>query len=200
MRVLLLGATGRTGRIVLSALLERGDEVTTLGRRPPPTNRATNIVGDLSNPQVLAEAASGVDVVINCLQSPGNPPLCSTIAETLAAHEATLKYVTVGGAGVDRPLDRKGAMDKLVGRALKLLQPALLADRQREVDILAGSGLRWTMLRPPRLTDAQASGRWTFTFDRPAKLQIGRADLAAAVIESIGRSDLEGKAPFVSAC
>jgi hypothetical protein len=74
----------------------------------------------------------------------------------------------------------------------------MLADRQREWQMLEASPLPFVFLRPPRLTNAAPAGGWTFTLDRPARADIARADLAAAAVEALDRPDLTRRAPFVA--
>ncbi|MFN4274636.1 MAG: NAD(P)H-binding protein, partial [Aliihoeflea sp.] len=76
--------------------------------------------------------------------------------------------------------------------------PDMLADRQRELAILQSSRLRWTMLRPPRLTDKPAAGQLRITFDLPASTAISRTDLARAVADALTDDTLIGRAPFVA--
>lgn len=198
MKIVLLGATGRTGSRVLALLLGAGHEVTTLGRRSPAAPAARHLVGDVMDPAMLDQALAGQEALVNCLLSTGDPPLCSTIARHLVQHYPGLRYVSVAGAAVAMPGDAKGLPDRLIGGALKLLQPRMLEDRQSEADLLKGSALLWTLLRPPALVEGEATAKWRLTYDRPAKFRISRGDLAEAVVAALGREDLLGRAPFVS--
>jgi putative NADH-flavin reductase len=201
MRVVLLGASGRTGAEALERLVSAGHEVTSLGRTAPARPGARHVAGDVADPAAMARAVAGHDAVISCLASSNAQPVCSraTAAVIAAAAGRPLRYVVVGGAGVDVPGDAKGLPDRLVGLAMRVLVGRMLADRQAEHDALAASGLAYTFLRPPRLTQGPATGRWRFTFDRPAGMQIARADLAGALVEALGRADLERRSPFVAA-
>jgi nucleoside-diphosphate-sugar epimerase len=75
MRVLVTGATGKVGRALASALLDRGDQVRALVRDP---NRAATILpagvepatGDVTDPESLAAAVEGCELVFNSMGMP----------------------------------------------------------------------------------------------------------------------------------
>lgn len=64
MRVFVTGASGMLGRGVAQALLERGDDVTVLQRRPS-TVDTRQVLGDVADPAVVAEAAAGCEAVVH---------------------------------------------------------------------------------------------------------------------------------------
>lgn len=197
MHILILGATGRTGRRVLRAAKAAGHRVTAHGRRP--AAGADDQIGGVWTDPALAAAVEKADAVVSCLASSNREGVCSAAAEAVMRADPKARFVTVAGAGVDRPEDDKGFGDKAIGLVMRLTVGRMLADRQREVDMLAASGARWTAMRPPRLTEGKGTGRWTFSFDRPAATWIDRDDLAGAILEVLGREDMEGRAPFVAA-
>ena len=197
MNLLILGATGRTGGHMLATARAAGHHVTAFGRRS--ADGADRSITGRFEDDAFAEAVRGADAVLSCLASANTDPVCSTVAAAALRADPGLRYLTVAGAGVDRPEDRKGLPDKAIGVVMRLVVGRMLADRQREVDMLAASGARWTALRPPRLVDGRAAGRWRFAFDRPAATWIDRKDLAGAVLAAVGDDALSGRAPFVSA-
>lgn len=197
MRILLLGGTGRTGRLIAERLVRSGHAVTMAGRRDPGIPGALFTQADLTDGARLGQMAAGTDAVISALASGKGNPVCSTVARVLAGREG-LRVLTIGGAGVDAPGDRKGAMDRLIGWIMRRVVAEMLADRQAELAILQASRLRWTMLRPPRLTDGPATGQFRTSLERPLSTKISRQDLAAAVEALLTRPDVEGRAPFVS--
>ena len=74
MRVIVFGATGRTGRHVLRLALDRGHEVTAFGRsadRLDPEPGVSAFKGDVLDPGAVAAAVEGHDGVIVCLGSTG---------------------------------------------------------------------------------------------------------------------------------
>ena len=198
MRILLLGATGRSGGRVLRRLEARGDAVTTYGRRPG--GGARELVGPLDDPEQLAHALEGADAAVSCLASGNRAPVCSTASRALAAVAPSgLRVVTVSGASVAAPEDRRGAGARMSDALMALFMGGMLADRREDLAILRGSDLAWTALRPPRLTERPGRGAWRFDVDRPRTAAISRDDLAGAVLEALDREDLIGRAPFVSA-
>lgn len=200
MDVLLLGATGRTGRLIASQLLAQGHHVCAIGRSQPDNARIAFTKGDVSQPDTLRPVLDRVDAVISALASSNSAGVCSGAASAViaAAHGRAVRFVTIGGAAVDAPGDDKGFADKLVGGIMSVFMGKMLADRQQELDLLRSSNLRWTMLRPPRLTTSERTGAWHLTHDRPAGSSISRADLAQAAIFSLTDDTLIGTAPFVA--
>lgn len=191
MRIAIFGATGRTGSRIVEAARAAGHEAIPVARR----GEGRRV--DLSDPATIAEAVRDADAVISALASGKGNPACSRLATALA-DRAGLRFVSIGGAGVDAPGDAKALPDRVVGWIMRRVVPEMLADRQRELAILERSALVWTMLRPPRLTDGAAGGAPKLTFDTPAATAITRADLARAAIAALDDPGLERRAPFVS--
>ena len=68
MIVTVLGATGRTGRLLVAELTGRGHEVTILVRDPYGAPEETHlVVGDSRDPQALAAALIGAQAVVSAL-------------------------------------------------------------------------------------------------------------------------------------
>ena len=66
-RLFVIGATGRTGRLLVEQALGRGHRVTAFVRNPASLGPATNldiVVGDPRNADPLAAALPGHDVVV----------------------------------------------------------------------------------------------------------------------------------------
>jgi uncharacterized protein YbjT (DUF2867 family) len=197
MNILLFGATGRTGKHIAQKLISAGHSVTAAGRRDPQINGVTFRPTDLADAATLAQLAQGMDGAISALAAGKGNPVCSRLAQALGGVEG-LRFVTIGGAGVDAQGDEKGISDRFIAWMMRRIVPAMLADRQAELAILQNSRLRWTMLRPPRLTDKPAKGAVTITFDKPATTAISRTDLAQAAVDALADQSLIGRAPFVA--
>lgn len=198
MQVLVLGASGRTGRKIAARLVARGDRVVSLGRRDPGIAGLRHVNGTPGDREALRAALDGCDAVVSALASSNREPVCSAATSALLSSGLAPRYVVIGGAGVDVPGDRKGASDRIVGAIMRLVVGPMLADRTREREMLDASRLPYIFLRPPRLTDRPGTGRWRVTFDRPAGMDIAREDLAGAAVEALERDDLVRRSPFVA--
>src|ERR687898_1230717 len=70
-KVLIIGATGGTGRILLDKALEQGHEVTALARNPsaiaPRDYRPRVLQGNALDPDAVEAAVAGQDAVISAL-------------------------------------------------------------------------------------------------------------------------------------
>ena len=62
MRVLVTGATSMIGRTVINRLVERGDEVTSLQRRPSGIEGIAEIQGSITDIDVVERAVEGQEL------------------------------------------------------------------------------------------------------------------------------------------
>lgn len=197
MRVAVFGARGRTGRLVVEELRKAGHTVVAVSRGGEPVGGAVAVAADPVTGQGVAVALGDCDAVVNAMASGKGNPSCSGLARALSGREG-LRYVSIGGAAVDVPGDRKGIPDRIISWMSRTFAKEVVQDRQDELDLLRNSRLRWTMLRPPRLLDGEAKGEVKISFERPPTIQITRTDLARKVVEVLTDDALIGRVPFVS--
>ena len=69
------------------------------------------------------------------------------------------RIVVSAGAGVHDPKDEPRFVDKIFGFALGLLSKNVVEDMRRVVDKVRRSGMQWTVVRGPRLTDKPGQGQ-----------------------------------------
>ncbi len=152
MRILLLGANGKTGREVLARALKQGHRVTALVRsedRLADTRHDALIVkvGNVCDPSVLRPLVPGHDLVISVL-GPRRP----TKAATAIYHESATAIVDAMRHGkVKRLLLMSSALlfpdDSLSVRALRWLVPNNVQSARRMEEWIIGSELHWTIVR-----------------------------------------------------
>jgi putative NADH-flavin reductase len=160
-KILVLGATGGTGRLIVSQALERRHEVTVLVRSPEKANGLTGaklIVGDVRDEKVLREALKGQNAVVSAIGTPASPfsevTLLSTATRALvgamkAEHVSRLVCITGMGAG-----DSVGHGGFLFDNVIfPFLLKNVYADKNRQETIVRDSGLDWILVRPTVLHD-----------------------------------------------
>ena len=159
MRLLLLGATGRTGREVLELALARGHDLTAYVRAPRKIRvehpRLSVVEGQARDPKALASAMGRHDVVISAL---GPLPRHALTRTTLLRDSAAAIVEAMRSAGIDRVAVVSSALlfdggGPGVRLARRLIAPHVRDCREMEA-VLEESGLQWTVARPPRLVQS----------------------------------------------
>ncbi len=161
MKLLILGATGGTGRRIVEQALARGHQVTALVRSPQKAadlKGVTLVTGDARNEMSLRQAVKGQDAVISALGTAVSPfkevtSLSTATRELVSAMKAehVSRLVCITGLGAGDSAGHGGfAFDKLI---LPLLLRKVYADKNRQESIIRDSGLDWIIVRPTVLND-----------------------------------------------
>ncbi|MEU1547415.1 NAD(P)H-binding protein [Nocardia sp. NPDC005745] len=190
--IAVLGATGRTGRIVVDRALARGHRVTAIARRAADTVPApgvTVVTADPCTPNELTGLLDGHDAVISALGATGRGPTTvysTSTTEIIAAMRPSGRLLVISSAGLGVPADA-GPGTRLFARALHHVMRHTYADMARMEQLLAQSDLRWTAVRPTRLTDAPAGGRPRISLHAEKKVgpRTARTDLADYLLAAI---------------
>ena len=184
MRLVIIGATGRTGRQVTLLALRRGHEVTAVVRKPTLQN-AKNlhiVVADPCNPEELEAAFTGQDAVISCLgqRSGGNPWLVrdATRAALDAMRQAELKRLVIVSGALLYP-----SYNPLV-LILQRMMVLKLTDARAAEAAVSVSCADWTVVRPPHLKKGPGKGYRADPSRRP-RMAFGLhfEDLAACLLD-----------------
>lgn len=205
MRIVVLGAGGGVGQLAVSLAHATDDEVVAAGRTepdaPPGVERRAVDVRDAT---AVADVLVGADAVLWCVgvTRRSGPDVGRVGMQNVvtASHQVGLqRLVSVSGAGVTLPGDDKGPGARFVSALTRRFARDLVEDKAGEHDVLAGSGLVWTEVRPPRLTDGPPSTAWELT-DRAPGLRAGavpRADVATAMLELARSERWARSSPFL---
>ena len=197
MRITILGATGGIGGHLLTWALEAGHEVNVLARHPEALNLdalvpaargqaapgVTVTRGDALDAPAVTEAAAGADAVLSALGPRGaRVPglLAGAAANTVAAMRKTgaRRLICVSAAGAFITGDPH--MNWLVKQILPRVLAKPFADVRRMEDVIAESGLDWTLVRATRLVNTALTGRYRVAPGYPPHGggKISRADVA----------------------
>ncbi|MFF7938139.1 NAD(P)-dependent oxidoreductase [Nocardia gamkensis] len=203
--IAILGATGRTGRIVVDRALARGHRVTAIVRRAANTVPApgmTVVTAEPCTPNGLTGLLDGHDAVISALGATGRGPTTvysTSTAEIIAAMRPSGRLLVISSAGLSIPANA-GPGTRLFARALHRVMRHTYSDMARMEQLLAHSDLRWTAVRPTRLTDAPAGGRPRISLSGESKVgpHTARIDLADYLLDAINDQRTYGTTVAVS--
>lgn len=209
MKIALIGATGRTGTHTLTTALDRGHDVSVLVRDPARLDPAVRdrvrvVIGDATEPATLADLLTGVDAVVSALGPTGKQPDLHTRTAnaliTLMQATGPRRFVGISGAGIDVRGDQKAPKDKAISWLIRTLGGDVAKDKPAEHAAWAASTLDWTLVRPPRLVDGQASTRPLehHAHQSTRSTKITRADLGAFLIDVTEQNLYPRTAPFVA--
>jgi uncharacterized protein YbjT (DUF2867 family) len=192
-RVLVIGATGGTGRLLAERLVAEGHAVRGATRDPNKIDGLRElgvepVVADLEGE--LLHAFEGVDAVAFCAGSGGHTGPDATLRVDLHGAVRTIDACVEGGVGRYVMLSSMAADDPLRGR--ESLRHYLAAKHAADRLLLA-SGLDATVVRPGGLTDDAPTGRIALGDPRlPDRGSIPRADVAAVMAACLARPDTIG--------
>jgi uncharacterized protein YbjT (DUF2867 family) len=187
MNLVVLGATGRTGRLVVEQALATGHTVTALVRTPEKlTLRDSSLrvlAGKATDAADVARALEGADAVLSTLGGGGSVIVDSTRAIVEAAHMTGVRRVVVlSSFFVER--ERLGAVPRfLTGVAMG----AVIKDKSAGEQLLRQSDLDWTIIYASVLKDGPASGSvevLSVGAKRRISDRVSRADVAAWMVRA----------------
>jgi putative NADH-flavin reductase len=164
-KIALFGANGQTGRLATGLALERGHEVLAVTRRPqefPLNGPGLTVVGaDVRDANAVRPVVAAADAVVSTLGVTFTKEQVDTYsvgtANVVAAMQATRKRrLIVVSSTAAYPTRRSGSP-----LSLRLVEPIITRtigktvydDIRRMEDVVRGSGLDWTIVRPSGLFD-----------------------------------------------
>ena len=205
MNVIIFGATGGTGRCLVTQALAQGHQVTAFVRTP-----------HALDPAAVARAVAGHDAVLNTLG--GRPGLsraltgrplqarvCATgtqyILQAMEQHGVRrIVCETMHGVGDSRSQTsfwRRLVFDRvLVGLFLQ----DEVDDKQRQEQIIQQSSCDWIIVRPTQLTDGPHTGVYRVGTELHLGLRakVTRADVAAFMLQQLTDDTYLRRTPGIS--
>ena len=208
MKLVIFGATGKTGIPLVKQTLEAGHEVKAFVRSPEKMpvkhERLELIQGDATDPKAVERAVQGVDAVLSALgHAKGSPDDVQTVATrnivvAMKRHNVE-RIVSLTGAGVSDPQDRPKLADRVIKFLLKTLQKSVLEDAENHADVLRRSGLDWIIVRGPMLTEGKHTGKYKVGYiGKDSGMRVSRADVADFMLKQLTDNRYLQEAPMVS--
>jgi nucleoside-diphosphate-sugar epimerase len=210
MKVLVVGATGRTGRLLAKGALERGHEVTALVRAPEKlgelTGRVRVVTGDVLDGGVVSDAVDGQEAVLVALGAAHrrSAPAVNALG-TLNVIRSMQRYavrrlvvLSASGTAPGRDPNLPWVFDRVIKPVL--LRPAYADLRRMETNVRT-SELDWTIVRVSgTLTNDEPRGVYRAEpgYSLPGGRKIARADVAEYMLDQLTLTSEVGHAVAVA--
>ncbi len=208
MKVLVIGATGGTGRHAIRKLLERGHEVTAWARRPDAvaqdaqSEKLRVVAGEARDAGSIERAVEGQDAVLVAIgpRSFKKDDLHEALMRNLIAamkKHGVRRIVNLSAWGVN---NKQAVMSSFFFEYF--FRPVFLrhiwVDKERAEALLTASGLDYVNVQPGRLIDRPGTGGVRASIDG-AGLQprLNREDLAVFMIDQVQSDQWVGKSVVV---
>ena len=207
-KILVLGATGATGRLIVNQAVARGYDVTVLVRSAEKARDITGaklIVGDARDETALRAALKGREAVVSALGTPVSPfrevTLLSTATRALVSAikaEQVSRLVCITGMGAGDSAGHGGFIaDNVI---FPLLLKKVYADKNRQEAIVRNSGLNWVLVRPSILNNKPGRGSIRALTDLSGFHggSIAREDVAKFVLDQVRADTWLHRSPLIT--
>jgi len=208
-KIALFGATGQTGKKFLLAALKEGYEVKVLVRDRTKldvtSDKLSVYQGDVLNQQDVNQLLIDTDIVVSLfVHVKGSPKWLQTNGTenivTAMKQYRIHRIISLSGGGLPFPeKDQPKFADKLIRTIMKIAVPKILNDAIKHHEVLEKSGLNWTIVRGPRLTNDPRKGKYRVGWvGVNASSKISRADLVDFIMTQLEDETFRLQMPFVS--
>ena len=206
--IALFGGSGRTGQPFLTQALAKGYAVKALVRSPEKIttkhDQLTLVKGDVLNYDDVRNTVADTDVVVSVFgHVKGSPEWLQTngtknIVQAMKEVKVN-RIISLSGGGLPFEKDEPKFADKAIRFVMKVAVPKVLNDAIEHAKVLRNSGLEWTIVRGPRLTDDPKKGDYRVGWvGVNASSKVGRADLADFILQLVEDTQYDHQMPFVS--
>lgn len=212
MYIAVIGACGRTGRLVCEEAISRGHIVIGLSRSQcsilqnkssEKTTPIDFVIGDSLHYESVDQCVEKADVVISAI---GHTKLNEANTQTksmdniikAAKKYHTKKVVSLTGSGVRIEGDHMSLFDKLLNSLLKLIDNRRVNDGINHYLALKESDINWVILRALKLSNGNHLEEYSLTKGGPAKLLVNRRTVAKILVDLAESDFWDKKLPVVS--
>jgi len=195
-KIIVFGATGGTGKLVVEQALQAGHQVTVVVRNPDMLalrhQQLKIIRGDVFQPNSFGNAIEGQDAVVSCLGVQKREPTTvysegvRNIMEAMQRNNVN-RIICLSAGAVIVPPKSSLLMKFVTKNILQRIFKYSYADMLIMEKILNESNLNWTVIRPPWLRDSGHTGKYRTAINEHLRnlSKISRADLADYIVNHL---------------
>jgi putative NADH-flavin reductase len=209
MKIIVFGATGRTGRLIVTQALAKGHTVTVYARATeglPQDPHLRVIQGEVFDFAAVVDAIRGHRAVLSALGARTRKKadvLAGGIPNILEGmrQEYVNRLIVLGAAGVHPAYGKyQNALTTMglwVAKKTVLKHPFI--DQATQERLLAASDVDYTIVRAPRLMDGPFTGTYRVLPDAlpPGALRINRADVADFMLLQLTDPRFHRQGPYI---
>ncbi len=170
MRILILGATGRVGSLIVEHALRDGHEVTALVRDPGKVRAREGLTvneGNACNAADIRRVMEGQQAVISALNTDGTTTLSDSMPIIIdAMRQAGIRrIIAIGTAGILQSRTEPELL-RYQSNESKRRSTRAAEEHRRVYELLQASDRDWTIVCPTYLPDGEAVGGYRVERDR----------------------------------
>jgi putative NADH-flavin reductase len=209
MKIIVFGATGGTGKLILTQALAKGHSVTAFARHPealPQDPHLRVIQGDVLDFNTVVHAMHGHRAVLSALGARTRKKsdlLAKAIPNILEGmrQEYVTRIIVLGAAAVHPDWGKyQNALTTIaLWTAKKTMLRHPFVDQAAQERLLTSSDVDYTIVRTPRLIDGPLSGKYRVLPDAlpPGALKITRADVADFMLLQLTDPRFHRQGPYI---
>ncbi len=205
-KIAILGGGGRTGKFVVTKLVNHGYHLKLLLRHPENFNTKNPFIeimkGDATDPEAVDSLVEACQAVISTVGQRKDEPLvaCKATVNVLSAMKKykSQRYILVAGLNLDTPFDKKGPSTIGASEWMKANFPQIHEDRQKTYYLLSESDVNWTVVRVPLIEFSDVENEIKVSLEDCVGNKISAADIANFLTEQLSDTRYFKKAPFIS--
>jgi putative NADH-flavin reductase len=204
MKIAVIAASGRTGRVFVKEAIAAGHTVRAGVRdmkQRKNDSRVTYVQCDAMNKQDVRNLLKQQDAVVSFIgHVKGSPATLQTKAIEVvldAMHDHGMnRIVSLTGTGVRLDGDTITLMDRLMNGSIALIDPKRIRDGIMHFELLKDSDLDWTVVRVLKLQNI-ATRPFTLREQGPTKIVVSRREVAKACVQILEDNSFIHQAPMI---
>ncbi len=206
MKIIIFGASGKTGIEVVKQALEQGNDVVAFVRNPKKItivdNKLTIVKGDVTDGNAVTESMKEVDSVIVALGASADMQSDVVLATGTANIIMAMKKYGVKRIIIQSSYPMSGYEDGIVflkqigmgEEQIGMIKP-VLDDKRKQIEVVLQSGLEFVVVKPMMLTDEIKTEKYRVAENLEVKPgdKISRADVADFMLKALTNTEFVGK-------